>query len=127
MKNDKGFSLVSVMVAIVLISIGILSIFSTQVSAYSLQTHANARTAAVNIARAHMEQIKAQDPRTLGAVPLSPERVDSDGQPDEKGAFTRKVDIASGGDHLKQVTVIVDFPKAKQPIELVTLVYHQTF
>ena len=125
--NEQGFTLVSVMIAIVLVSVGMLGLFSTQVSAYALTTHANARTAAVNIARAHMETLKATDPRVLSSVPVDPEVVDADGEADPNGAFTRSVTIEPGGTHLKKLTVTVDFPKARTPLKLVTLIYHNTF
>lgn len=127
MRNEQGFTLVSVMVALVMTTVGLLALLSTQVTSYSLETQANARTAAVSVARAYMEDIKARDPRTLSSVPLGPERVDAAGEPSESGVFQRSVEIASGGDHLKEIRVKVLFPKATQPVELVTLVYHQTF
>jgi len=127
MSNEKGFTLVSVMVAIVMTAVGLLGLLSTQVASYSLGTHANARTAAVSVARAYMEEIKARDPRTLGSLPVDPQWVGANGEPSESGVYKRSVEISSGGDHLKEVKVKVLFPKATQPVELVTLVYHQTF
>lgn len=127
MNDSKGFTLVSVMIAIVLISVGLLGMFGTQVGAYGMQTHANARTGAVEIARAYMEEVKARDPRTLGSLPTGGQLVNESGTLDPDGHFTREVLIEPGGDHLKQVTVTVDFPKATKAVKLVTLVYHQSF
>jgi len=127
MQRETGFTLVSVMIAIVLISVGLLGMFGTQVGAYAMQTHANARTGAVEVARAYMEEIKARDPRTFAGLPTGEEQVNEAGNLDSGGIFTRQVVVAPGGDHLKQLTVTVDFPKATQPVKLVTLVYHNTF
>ena len=127
MNDRNGFTLVSVMIAIVLISVGLLGMFGTQVGSYSMQTHANARTGAVEVARAYMEDIKSRDPRTFGSLPVGGERVNEAGELDSDGHFVREVKVEPGGDHLKQISVLVEFPKATKAVKLVTLVYHQTF
>lgn len=127
MDNENGYTLVSVMIAIILITVGMLGMFGTQVSSYSMQTHANARTSAIELGRAYMEDIKSRDPRTYSSLPTDPERVNESGQVDADGNFTRQVLVEPGGDGLKQVTVLIDFPKATAPLKLVTLVYHKTF
>jgi len=127
MRNEQGFTLVSVMIAIVLVAVGLLALLGTQVSTYAMQTHANARTGAVEVARAYMEELKSRDPRTLVAAASDEEQVNDAGEIASDGAYTRSVAVRSGGDFLKEVKVTVDFPKATAPVELVTLVYHKTF
>ena len=113
--REAGYTLVSVMIAIILITVGLLGMFGTQVTSYSMQTHANARTGAVEIARAYMEDIKSRDPRTLSSLPSGAEKVNETGVLDANGSFTRAVKVEAGGSGLKQITVEVSFPKARAP------------
>lgn len=124
-RDQAGFTLVGVLVAIVIVSLGLSAILSAQVMAYGMQTTANLRTTAVEIARAHMEVVKTRDPLTL--VAEAKEAVNETGAPDAAGAYAREVTVGPGGDGLKEIRVLVDYPRSRKPVELVTLIYHREF
>ena len=87
-----------------------------------VQTQASSRSTAVAIARAHMETLRAQDPRDIlaeGAI-----KVDEEGKPNNQGAFTRTVQVEDAGRNLKEIRVYVDYPRSGAPIELMTYAFY---
>lgn len=119
-RPDAGFGMISVLVAIVLISVGALSLSQVLTQSVSMQTIISMRTTGLDIARAAMENLKGQDPLTL--VGQAPIRVNDKGEPDSGGAFTREITVESVAQHLIEVYVIVTTPRSN-PIELMTWIY----
>ena len=124
-ENRAGFTLVGVLVAIIVVSVGLTAILSAQINASAMQRNATLRTGAIEIARSHMETLKARDPRTVVAEDAV--QVDAAGLASASGIFERSVAVDAGGQGLRQVTVRVTFPGARRPVELVTLLYHREF
>lgn len=91
MKNEKGFSLLSVIVAMVLMGIGVLTMTNAMVRAQQLETRSDLRQAADVIANGYLEEILTRDPRTI--ISESSVIVDVDGNESETGAFTRTVTV----------------------------------
>jgi Tfp pilus assembly protein PilV len=119
-RADAGFSLVSVVVALVLLSVGVLSLSNVMTQSITMQTISAIRTSALYIAQTHMEDLRSRDPLTLAAEAVV--RVDEEGNADPNGVFTREVTVASAGRNLLEVVVIVTTPRS-DPIRLVTWVY----
>lgn len=124
-RSDAGYTLIGILVAIIVVSVGLTAILSAQVNATTMQRTSGLRTTSVEIARAHMETLKAKDPRTITAE--SDIRVDESGAPSSTGHYYRSVAVEPGGDGLKKVTVSVEYPGGRNPVELVTLLYHREF
>lgn len=121
MKNESGFSLISVLVAISMFSVGVLALSRTGAEVVRIQTQASARSTAVGIARAHMEALRAQDPQDIESQ--SAVTVNREGQPDTSGQFTRTVNVQDVGRNLKEVRVLVTYPRSSAPIELMTYAF----
>ena len=122
--RESGFAMVGLLVAVLLLSVGVVSLMSSAVTAFSMQTDAATRTTALEIASSYMELVKSRDPVLI--VSESGVAVDEDGIPVTGGDFVRSVTVDSGGKDLKRIVVTVDFPRAAKPMELVTLVYNPT-
>lgn len=119
-RPDAGYGLVSVIVALVLLSVGVLSVSNVLTQSVAMQTITSQRTSALAIAHATMEQIRAMDPLTVTAQ--AAQAVDENGQPDANGVYTREVTLGTPGSNLIEVTVIVTAPRSR-PIRLVTWIY----
>jgi Tfp pilus assembly protein PilE len=119
-----GFTLISVIVAVVLLTIGVMALSRTTTSVTYAHTTATSRTTALSIARAHMERVRSRNPWTL--APEAPVRVDASGAPDAEGEFLRSVDVLEEAPNLLRVTVEVTYPRGVDPVKLVTLTYRGT-
>jgi Tfp pilus assembly protein PilV len=121
MKSESGFSLISVLVAISMFSVGVLALSRTGAEVARIQTQASARSTAVGIARAHMEALRAQDPKDIASAATV--TVNREGQPDTGGQFTRTVIVQGVSKNLKEVRVLVTYPRSSAPIELMTYAF----
>ena len=63
-RSDAGVGLVGVVVALVLLSVGIMSVSHVLTQSVAMQTIQGQRTTALSIAQATMEGIRALDPAT---------------------------------------------------------------
>lgn len=64
--RQSGFTLIEVMIAVMVLTIGILAVVSNQYTVINGTTNGNVVTQEVNLAQRYMEQYKnAQDPTTL--------------------------------------------------------------
>ena len=124
-KRNDGFTIISVLVAIVLLSVGILAMSRTGTMAMAAQNAAGFRTTALAIARAHMERVRSRP--AADVVSESPVQVDETGAVMTDGRFTRSVEVSTVRHNLKEIIVIVAFPKGTAPVELLTLAYVGTF
>ena len=121
MKNESGFSLISVLVAITMFSAGVLALSRTGAEVVRVQTQASARSTAVGIARAHMEALRAQDPQDIEAEGVV--TVNREGHPDNGGQFTREVKVQDVARNLKEIRVLVTYPRSSSAIELMTYAF----
>ncbi len=120
-KRKDGFTIISVLVAIVMLSFGILALSRTGTIAMSAQNAAGLRSTALAVARAHMERVRSRP--AIEVVNESPTQVDRTGMAVAGGRFTRSVEVASIRANLKEIKVIVEFPGGRAPVELLTLAY----
>ena len=121
MKNEKGFTILSLLVAIVLLSIGIMALARNSADIVWMQSTAATRHAAASIARAYMEELRSRDPATLASEAVA--SVNATGVADAAGLYQRSVVVDDFGDNLVQIRVIVNYPRARIPVSLLTLAF----
>jgi type IV pilus assembly protein PilV len=108
-------------VAVVLLTVGLLSLAGANSQTIALQTIAQNRTNAIAIARAYVEQVRTRDPwllQTEAAV-----RLNGDGITSGSGAFVRRLTVTQLRQNLIRIEVRVDFPRSSQPVTLTTLMF----
>ena len=119
-RPDAGMSLISVMVAIILLSVGVTSVSQVLTQSVAMQTVIASRTTALDVVRSYMEDVKGRDPLTL--VSEAAVQVNDSGVVDPDGRFTRELIVTTVSLHLAEATVIVTLPQSN-PIRLVTWIY----
>ncbi len=119
-RPDAGMSLISVLVAIILLSIGVTAVSQVLTQSVTMQTIVAMRTTGLDIARSYMEEVKGRDPLTIASE--SAVQVNERGEVDSNGAFTRELTVVSVDLHLDEVVVIVTLPLSN-PIRLLSWVY----
>jgi Tfp pilus assembly protein PilV len=119
----RGFALISLMVALFLLSIGVMAVGAANVSRIKEQTSATMRARALNIARSYLEELRARDAWTITDEPGT--RVSDDGTIASAGtaAFTRSVGVQIDRPNLITVAVEVHGPRLIAPVRLTTQVY----
>ncbi len=121
MKNEKGFTIISLIIAIVLLTFGILVLAKNSTDIIWMQSTAATRHTAASIARAYMEELRSRDPVTLASEAVT--TVNNTGVPDANGNYQRTVVVEDFGTNLVQIRVIVNYPRARVPIFLLTLAF----
>lgn len=117
----RGFTLVSMIVAVILLAVGLSSLASANASTIKLQTLAQNRTNAIAIARGHLEQVRTRDPwlvQTESAV-----RLGAEGTPESNGPYVRTMTVTEARQNLVKIEVKVDYPRATTPVLLTTLLF----
>jgi len=117
----KGFTLVSMIVAIVLLTVGILALGNANTNTIKHQTMAQNRTNAVAIARAYLEEVRSRDAWALESEPAV--QVGADGMQITGGVYSRRMEVSEVRNNLLLVELTVDFPRAGQPVRLTTYQY----
>jgi len=107
---DRAFTLIEVLVAMAIFSIGILAVGTLILSTARNNSNGNALTEATMLARAKIEEKK----RAADAGPLSnscdpSETVDDQGNPG--GIYTRTCCISDGGNNTQQIQVTVSWTR----------------
>lgn len=104
-KKNRGFSLIEVLIAMAIFSIGILAVGSMQLSNTKNNTTGNITTQATMLARQKVEELKTvQNVSDLDS---------EDGGSDTVGIYTRQWDIAGIGSS-RQITVFVSWDRRGQ-------------
>lgn len=120
-KNREGFTLVSMIVAIVLLTVGILALGNANTNTIKHQTLAQNRTNAVAIGRAYLEEVRSRDPWALESE--SAVKVGPDGVADAGGVYSRKLTVTEIRNNLLFVELSVDYPRSGQPVTISTYQY----
>ncbi len=123
--SEGGYSIAAVLVALVLLSVGILALANAGTQTVMLQTNMATRTNALEVARTYMEEVRSRNP--IDITSEDPVQVDEEGQADASGVFTRELIVEDAGENMKKVSVEVAGPNIGQPIQLTTLVYVGVF
>ena len=117
----RGFTLVSMIVAIILLAVGLSALASANASTIKMQTLAQNRTNAIAIGRSYLEQVRTRDPwlvETESAV-----RLGAEGTPDASGSYMRTMTVTVTRQNLVKIDVAVDYPRAASPVLLTTLLF----
>lgn len=120
-RHRRGFTLVSMMVALVLLVVGVSALATANGSTIKLQTLAQNRTNAIAIARSYVEQVRTRDPWLVETE--APVRLDGDGAASAAGAFVRTLTVRELRNNLVEVEVRVDYPRANQPVRILTSLF----
>lgn len=125
-RDEAGFGLISVLVAMVLLAVGVVALSSSSAFLVSMQTDAAVRSTATSIAISYMEEVKRRPARAL--VSEGPTTVDETGQTDPAGRFVRKLTIRDdpSSPDVVQATVEVLYPAGfgrTKRVELITIIY----
>ena len=120
-RGRGGFTLISVLVALAILSIGLLALARTQAQLVRTQGNTAQRNIALAIARDYTEVLRSRDPTTLVSEPAI--AVDGRGQPSASGRYSRTTVVTVLSTNLVRVQVQVTYPGGPAPIELLTLIY----
>ncbi|MBC7841819.1 MAG: hypothetical protein H7099_05890 [Gemmatimonadaceae bacterium] len=120
-RDRAGFALLSVMVAVVLLATGVMAIGAANTVRIRTQTQSTSRSAALNVARSYLENVRGRDAWSIAAE--SPTRVNAEGLPDASGAFTRELLVTVERTNLLRLEVVVTGPGTAAPIRLMTNAY----
>ncbi len=124
MRNDRGFTLISVLLAVSMLTIGLLALARTQAILTSSEAGVSNRTIALAIATDRLEQLRASDPTTLASEPAA--TVDANGNLSATGAYQRSVTVTLDAANLLRLRVTVNYPRMTSPVQLEALIYRRT-
>jgi hypothetical protein len=117
----RGFTLVSVLLAVLMLTIGLVALARTQGLLTSAESTVSSRAVALALASTYVEQLRGRDPWTL--VSEAPVAVDGEGLPAAAGPYRRSTVVTLDQTNLVRVRVLVTYPRGPVPIELTTLIY----
>lgn len=123
--SHKGFSLIELMVAVVILAIAIFGIFQAYSVGFMGMADARDRTVATNYARKEMENIKNMSFDILDAYG---EVINFTIPAPTKFSGTKTIEQWNSNDDLKEITVIVsweDRNNIPKNVKLVTLIYNK--
>lgn len=123
-RGTEGFTLVSVIVAIVILSTGLLALARAQAMLVATQTNTANRSTALDIARGYTEVLRSRDPWLIATEAAA--TVNAYGVADAAGKYTRTTTVTVIAPNLLQVMVQVTYPRSAQPLEIETLIYRST-
>ena len=123
-RNERGFSLISVLLAVMMLTIGLVALARTQALLTAAESGVSNRAGALAVGTAYLEQLRGADPSTL--VSEAPVAVDADGQPSATGAYQRSTVVTLDQTNLVRLRVLVAYPHGPTPVDLVALLYMRT-
>ena len=116
--HRRGFTMVSMLVAMLLLAVGLMSLAGANAQTVTMQTMAQNRTSAIAIARAYMEEVRTRDPWSIESE--SAMTVNGEGQPASLGGFVRRLTVTETRQNLILLEVRVDYPRGGTPVQLTT-------
>ena len=117
-RSRRGFTLVSMLMAIILLAVGLMALAGANAQTVTMQTLSQNRTNAIAIARAYMEQVRTRDPWSI--VSESSVALNGDGQVSGSGEYVRTLTVTIIRQNLIQIVVDVRYPRGTQPVQLTT-------
>ena len=125
MRDERGFTVLELVIALMLLGVAIFSLAQTAMVATDAQTRSSFRTTAAALAKSYMEEVKTRNPATLADE--SGTLVNEWGDSDSLAVFTRSLDVDSIGANLTRIIVEVDYPKASAPVVMENIIYTTSF
>ncbi len=118
--GEAGFTLISVIMAVLILSIGIMALGRSQAMLVRAQATSASRDVALGVARNYIEEV-----RSRSAVPTSEgaTAVDETGTAVAGGKYQRSLTVTDLGDDLYEATCSVTYPRGQQPVTIITLIY----
>ena len=114
MKNEKGFSLMEVMIALLILAVGLLAVAGLMTMTIKTNAYGNHLTEASTFAQAKMEEFRSAH----SAVGNGSDTVDSG----TGVRFTRRWSVTANGE-MKNITVTVEWvDRINHSIELSTII-----
>ncbi|MCU0649400.1 MAG: prepilin-type N-terminal cleavage/methylation domain-containing protein [Gemmatimonadaceae bacterium] len=117
----RGFTMISMLVALVLLSVGVLALAQANAASIKVGTRSANRGVALGIARAYLEEVRTRDPWAVTNETAI--RVGADGVPNSTGAYTRTLTATVERVNLLRVSISVDYPNPTGPIAVDTYLY----
>jgi type II secretory pathway pseudopilin PulG len=120
-RSRKGFTLVSMIVALVLMGVGVGALARSSAETLKFQNVAQNKTNAIAIGRAYIESVRTRDPWSIAAEGAT--KVDADGTKTAAGLYTRSMEMAIERQNLVRLTITVKYPRMTDPVVLTTYLY----
>ncbi len=114
----RGFTIISMLVAMILLAVGLMSLATVSANTLTMQTLAQNRTNAIALARGYLEQVRTRDPWTVVSEPVV--RLDADGTASSTGMFQRSMVVSVTRQNLLRIDLTVSYPRGPQPVTLTT-------
>lgn len=123
--DSNGFTLIEALLAILLLSVGLLGMSTLLHSVMGYNKYAETITTATTLAQDKMEAIK--NTSFAGIVPETPIKIDEEGDPVANGFYEREVTVtpdATFSTNVIQITVRVSWSwkGATRDVELTTMI-----
>jgi type II secretory pathway pseudopilin PulG len=119
--SRRGFTLLSMLVALVLLSVGVMALAQANAATVKVGAQSANRGLALAVARGYLEEVRSRDPWTLETE--SPQRVGSNGEPNSLGPYTRSMTVTELRTNLIQVQIAVEYPNPTSPVSVDTYLY----
>ena len=118
--HEAGFTLMSVILAIVILSIGLAALTKSQALLIRAEAMSAQRSVALGIARNYIEEVRSRTPDPVAEPAVM---VDETGTLAASGKYRRSLEVADLGNNLYRVTCNVNYPRNTMPVSIVTLIY----
>ena len=132
MRNNRGATLVEVMMAILIFMVGIEALLAVYTKSMQVAKRADQAYTAYNLAKNHLERLRALNYALLPSAVETSTAINNDGDPDPSGSFLRTTVVTSsygGNALLTQVTVQVNYvfrgTQSASPMALTTIILNQ--
>ncbi len=131
MRSRRGATLVEVMASIAIFSVALVSLLSVLVSNVKMAKQSDYAYIAYNLAKNHLETLRAMNFTDLSAAAESATVLDDEGVPDPDGTFTRSTTVTTpynADAKLAKVTVSVLYTingtDSADPMKMSTVIYN---
>jgi hypothetical protein len=120
-RTRRGFSMVSMIVALVLLGVGVGALAKSSAETLKFQNIAQNKTNAIAIGRGYVENLRTRDPWLMQSE--AGVTVDADGSVNAGGHYSRAMDLIVERNNLVRLTVTIRYPRMVDPVVLTTFLY----
>ncbi len=126
--NSNGATLIEVMISVGIFIMVLGSLLNVAVQSMRMGKRSEYVYTAFNLARNHIERLKAYDFASLSSASETSTAIDADGAPDESGLFTRSTTVSASG-NIATVTVSVSYTmsgvQSAAPMQMSCIIYNE--